>query len=83
MELYSIECLNRFRGGFKVLSCFFKVIEYNFNNLGSLYKNRSMSFEIVVICDGYVDVIVVWFDLRLDEEIIFFIGFNDDFFCWE
>ena len=83
LEPYSTECLNRLRGGFKALSCPFRVTEYNFNNPSSLHKERSASFEIPATCDGRVDAIAAWFDLRLDEEIILSTGPNDDSLCWE
>lgn len=83
LEPYNTECLNRLRGGFKALSCPFKVTEYNFNNPGSLHKERSISLEVPATCDGQVDAIAAWFDLQLDEEIILSTGPNDDSLCWE
>lgn len=83
LEPYNTECLNRLRGGFKALSCPFKVTEYDFNNPSSLNKERNISFEIPATCDGRVDAISAWFDLRLDEEITLSTGPNDDSLCWE
>ena len=83
LEPYNTECLNRLRGGFKALSCPFKVTEYDFNNPSSLNKERNISLEIPATCDGRVDAISAWFDLRLDEEITLSTGPNDDSLCWE
>lgn len=83
LEPYSTECLNRLRGGFKALSCPFKVTEYDFNNPSSLNKERNVSFEIPATCDGRVDAVAAWFDLRLDEEITLSTGPTDDSLCWE
>lgn len=83
LEPYSTECLNRLRGGFKALSCPFKVTEYDFNNPSSLNKERNISFEIPATCDGRVDAVAAWFDLRLDEEITLSTGPTDDSLCWE
>jgi len=83
VEPYSTECLNRLRGGFKALSCPFRVTEYDFNNPSSLNKERNISFEIPATCDGQVDAIAAWFDLQLDEEITLSTGPSDDSLCWE
>ena len=83
LEPYSTECLNRLRGGFKALSYPFKVTEYDFNNPSSLNKERNISFQIPATCDGRVDAIAAWFDLRLDKEITLSTGPNDDSLCWE
>ena len=83
LEPYSTECLNKLRGGFKALSCPFKVTGYNFNNPSSLNKTRNISFEIPATCDGRVDAIAAWFDLQLDEEITLSTGPSGDSLCWE
>ena len=83
LEPYNTECLNSLRGGFRPLSCPFKVTEYDFNDPSSLHEDRNLHFEIPATENGRVDAFAAWFDLRLDEEITLSTGPKDDSLCWE